>query len=77
MVEMISYIFGSLRTSENSLKQINMALRKQAKFNRAVTTFALVTAVYAITVELYSLEQNKKIEKLSNEIKELKREKGE
>ena len=69
-VEMFSYIFGSLKASENSIKTIKTTLRNQAKINLTLATFALVVAAYAY-------EQNKKIQNLDNEIKELKRMKGE
>lgn len=76
MVEMISYIFGSLKASENSIKNIKTTLRNQARINRTVAAFALVVAAYAITLEVHTYEQNKKIQNLDNEIKELKRMKG-
>lgn len=77
MVEMLSYIFGSLKESENSIKTIKTTLRNQARINRTVVTFALVVAAYTIALEVHTYEQNKKIQNLDNEIKELKRMKGE
>lgn len=77
MVEMLSYIFGSLKESENSIKTIKTTLRNQARINRTVAVFALVGAAYAIASEVHTYEQNKKIQNLDNEIKELKRMKGE
>lgn len=77
MVEMLSYIFGSLKESENSIKTIKTTLRNQARINRTVVAFALVVAAYAIASEVHTYEQNKKIQNLDNEIKELKRMKGE
>jgi len=77
MVEMLSYIFGSLKASENSIKNIKTTLRNQARINRTVAAFALVVASYAIALEVHAYEQNKKIQNLDNEIKELKRMKGE
>lgn len=77
MVEMISYIFGSLKASEKSIKNIKTTLRNQARINRTVAAFALVVAAYAISLEVHTYEQNKKIQNLDNEIKELKRMKGE
>lgn len=77
MLEMLSYIFGSLKTSENSIKVIKTTLRNQARINRTVAAFALVVAAYAIALEVHTYEQNKKIQNLDNEIKELKRMKGE
>ncbi len=77
MVEMLSYIFGSLKESENSIKTIKTTLRNQARINRTVVAFALVVAAYTIALEIHTYEQNKKIQNLDNEIKELKRMKGE
>jgi len=77
MVEILSYIFGSLKASENSIKAIKTTLRNQARINRTVAAFALVVAAYAIALEVHTYEQNKKIQNLDNEIKELKRMKGE
>ncbi len=77
MVETISYIFGSLKASENSIKNIKTTLRNQARINRTIAAFALVVAAYAISLEVHTYEQNKKIQNLDNEIKELKRMKGE
>ncbi len=61
MVEMLSYIFGSLKESGNSIKAIKTTLRNQARINRMVAAFALVVAAYVI----------------ANEIKEFKRMRGE
>ncbi len=77
MVEMLSYIFGSLKESGNSIKAIKTTLRNQARINRMVAAFALVVAAYVIALEVHTYEQNKKIQNLDNEIKELKRMKGE
>ena len=77
MVEMLSYIFGSLKASEKSIKDIKTTLRKQARINRTVAAFALFVAAYVIALEIHTYEQNKKIQNLDNEIKELKRMKGE
>lgn len=77
MVEMISYIFGSLKESENSIKNIKTILRNQARINRRIATFAFVVAAYATLLEIHTYKQNKKIQNLDNEIKELKRMKGE
>lgn len=77
MVEMFSYIFGSLKTTENSIKAIKTILINQERINRTVVAFALVVAAYTIALEVRSYEQNKKIQNLDNEIKELKRMKGE
>lgn len=76
MAEMVNYIFGSLQASEGAVKIIKKTLQRQARFNKTVAAFAIVATAYAITMELCVLEQDKKIEKLSKEIKELKHVKG-
>jgi len=60
MMEMISYIFGSLKTSENSIKNIKTILRNQARINRTFTRFAFIVAAYAIALEVHTYKQNKK-----------------
>lgn len=77
MSEMMNYIFGSMSRSESAIKNINKALRNQAKFNNKVAIFALVVTAYTVMTELDRREQDKEIKKLSNEIKELKRSEGE
>jgi len=76
-IKAFSYIFGSLKESENSIKAIKTTLRNQARINRTVAAFVLVVAAYVIASEVHTYEQNKKIQNLDNEIKELKRMKGE
>lgn len=77
MDEMIGYIFGSLKSSEDAVKRINKTLCHQAKINQTRTLFTFAVTVYIVAAELHNYERNKKIEELSNEIKELKRMKGE
>lgn len=77
MSEMINYIFGSMSRSENAIKNMNKALRNQAKFNKKVAIFALVMTTYTVLSEIDRREQEKEIKRLSNEIKELKRSEGE
>lgn len=77
MSEMMNYIFGSMSRSENAIKNMNKALRNQAKFNKKVAIFALVMTAYTVLSEIDRREQEKEIKRLSNEIKELKRSEGE
>lgn len=74
---MINYIFSSLQQTETAIKKLGNVAVKQAKFNRSVAVFNLIMALYAIAVEINISEQNKKIKKLGDEIKELKSTKGE
>jgi len=77
MDEMINYIFGSLKRSESELRHLRKTLKNQMNINRRFSAFALAATGYVILLEISSREQNKKIEKLSAELKELKRKKGE
>lgn len=77
MSEMMNYIFGSMSRSENAIKNMNKALRNQAKFNKKVAIFVLVMTAYTVLSEIDRREQEKEIKRLSNEIKELKRSEGE
>lgn len=77
MSEMMNYIFGSMSRSESAIKNMNKALRNQAKFNKKVAIFALVMTAYTVLSEIDRREQEKEIKRMSNEIKELKRSEGE
>lgn len=77
MCEMLGYIFGSLRSSETAIKGIRVTLKHQSRFNRNVGLWACAMTAYAVTNEIDRKKQNKKIEELSNEIKELRRPEGE
>lgn len=77
MDEMMNYIFGSLRSSEVAIKHIQRILEGQQRLNRNVVLCIWATTTYVVLTELNRREQNRKIEKLSNEIEELKRSEGE
>jgi len=77
MCEMLSYIFGSLRSSETAIKGIHRTLKYQSRFNRNVGFWTCAMTVYVVITELDRREQNKKIKELRNEIEELKRSEGE
>ena len=72
MCEVMNYIFGSLSNSETAIRSIRKSLNKQARYNRKLSTFALI-----MTVNLDRVEQKKRIEKLESTIEEMKRDKGE
>lgn len=76
MDDMLSYVFGSLQTSEKTIRSIKYVLRNQAKLNRTLTAFALILTAHTIIMEIHSREQSKKVKKLSKEIKELQSTKG-
>ena len=77
MCEVINYIFGSLRNSETAIRSIRKSLNKQARYNRKLSTIALIMTVNLVLLELDRMEQKKRIEKLESTIEEMKRDKGE
>ena len=77
MVEMITYVFGSLQASTDAVRGIKKTLRNQMIFNKRLTVFAVVITAYTIAAELKLYEQDKKLEELGKEIEELKRTRGE
>lgn len=68
----MDYIFGSIEASEHSIRNINRALVKQRNFNRQLTLLIYMGAISALLSEINRREQEKKINKLSKEIEELK-----
>lgn len=56
---------------------INEKIRKLARSNRRLKTFAVISSLYILGVNSLRQEQAKKIIALENDIKELKETKGE
>ena len=77
MCEVMNYIFGSLSNSETAIRSIRKSLNKQARYNRNLSTLALIMTVNLVLLELDRVEQKKRIEKLESTREELKRDKGE
>lgn len=77
MCEVMNYIFGSLSNSETAIRSIRKSLNKQARYNRNLSTLALIMTVNLVLLELDRVEQKKRIEKLESTIEELTRDKGE
>ena len=77
MCEVMNYIFGSLSNSETAIRSIQKSLNKQARYNRKLSTLALIMTVNLVLLELDRVEQKKRIEKLESTIEEMKRDKGE
>nr|WP_306443550.1 hypothetical protein [Odoribacter splanchnicus] len=73
----MNYIFGSLSNSETAIRSIRKSLNKQARYNRKLSTLALIMTVNLVLLELDRMEQKKRIEKLESTIEEMKRDKGE
>lgn len=72
MDEMLGYIFGRLKLSEDALRSINGTLRSQNLLNRRVALFALLVTANIAVMGIHIHEQNEKIKKLSEEIKAMK-----
>lgn len=77
MCEVMNYIFGSLSNSEAAIRSIRKSLNKQARYNRKLSTLALIMTVNLVFLELDCVEQKKRIKKLESTIEEMKRDKGE
>lgn len=77
MCEVMNYIFGSLSNSEAAIRSIRKSMNKQARYNRKLSTLALIMTVNLVLLELDRMEQKKRIEKLESTIEEMKRDKGE
>ena len=77
MCEVMNYIFGSLSNSESAIRSIRKSLNKQARYNRKLSTIALIMTVNLVLLELDRVEQKKRIDKLESTIEEMKRDKGE
>lgn len=77
MCEVMNYIFGSLSNSEAAIRSIRKSINKQARYNRKLSTLALIMTVNLVLLELDRVEQKKRIEKLESTIEEMKRDKGE
>lgn len=88
MDEMVSYIFGTLKMSENAIKDINKFLKRQGKLNKRFGAFAVATVAWMYVSEKKNKEerelmedklnaQTKIIEKMNRDIMSLKIKKGE
>ena len=77
MIDMITYIFSSLRSSEKRLDAITRAVRKQGNFNAKLTVFAAVTTANLIIMQIEQKVQAMRIRKLEKEIEDLKHPEGE
>ena len=77
MCAVMNYIFGSLSNSEAAIRSIRKSMNKQARYNRKLSTLALIMTVNLVLLELDRVEQKKRIEKLESTIEEMKRDKGE
>lgn len=77
MNDTIGYIFGKLNNSDQMFKTIAKNLNEQSKFNKSVMTFTVVTMINLYLHQATIRRANKEIEKLREEVEELKHTKGE
>lgn len=77
MDEMIGYIFGSIKVTDASIKNINKTLKAQRGFNMRLTGISLAAGACIWIMSQQIKMQNERIDTLKNEIEELKNEKGE
>ena len=56
MCEVMNYIFGSLSNSETAIRSIRKSLNKQARYNRKLSTLALIMTVNLVLLELDRVE---------------------
>ena len=61
---------------DNIFDYWDRSIRHQERINQSITVFAVVTALYIISIEANSHLQDAKIKKLTRELRELKRSKG-
>ena len=55
MCEVMNYIFGSLSNSETAIRSIRKSLNKQARYNRNLSTLALIMTVNLVLLELVQI----------------------
>ena len=77
MEKMISYVFGSLERNERAIGNITNELKKQRRFNKTTTLFAVVCTACLIVSDMRHKEDLEKLKALANEVEELKEMKGE
>lgn len=78
MDRMVSYIFGSLGTSEEAIKKINRRLGKQSTINGWLFGLYIGSLVYSSGVNIKCITQDVKIKELEERISVLEsgKEKG-
>lgn len=76
MDEMIRYIFGSLRCSENAMRVFAKTLRKQKSINRTMSFFAVVATANIVIQGMEITALRDELQNLKKEIKELKKTEG-
>lgn len=73
MDEMIAYIFGKMRVTENALKNVGKTLTCQNKINRKLAIGVMLSGIGLIMTATIIQKQNDQIEDLIEEVNKLKK----
>ena len=72
MNEMINYIFGNMKKSEYTLRNIQNVIKNQAFINQRFTLCIIITITYMVLSEIRNMEYNSKINELNKELQCMK-----
>jgi hypothetical protein len=73
MDEMIAYIFGKMRVTENALNNVGKVMKTQNAINRKLAIGIMLSGVGLIITACIIQEQNNQIEDLIEEVNKLKK----
>jgi hypothetical protein len=76
MNDVLNYIFKNIDVTEKTLSVLNVAMKKQTRFNKVFLMYAVLSSATFVKQAVISRAQYQ-IEKLENDIKELKHPEGE
>lgn len=65
MNEMLSYIFNTVKTNEDTIKQMQKKLKGQKRANRVLFASLIVVVAYICSVEQSLREQEERIQELN------------
>lgn len=77
MSDILNYIFKNIDVTEKTLSALNLAMRKQTRFNKVLLMYAVLSSATFVKQAVISRAQYQRIEKLEKDIKELKHPEGE
>ncbi len=77
MNDVLNYIFKNIGVTEKTLSALNVAMKHQTRFNKALWMYAVLSSAAIVKQAVISRAQYQKIEKLENDIKEIKHPEGE
>lgn len=77
MSDILNYIFKNIDVTEKTLSALNLAMRKQTRFNKVLLMYAVLSSATFVKQAVISRAQYQRIEKLEKDIKEIKHPEGE